>query len=78
MRIEAKVTHALEGITIELDGGQAQRLQRIMADLDNGWGGSIAHEMNRKLVLIFEKYGFDHYTPFLTRKHQKVDLGNNK
>ncbi len=63
MRIEARVTHVLEGITIELDGGTARRLQRIMADYDNGQVGGTAHDMNRKLVLMFEKYGWDHYTP---------------
>ncbi len=62
MRIEARVTHTLDGVTIELDGDQTKRLQRMMADLDNGQVGGIAHDMNRKLVLMFEKYGLDHYT----------------
>ncbi len=62
MRIEARVTSNLEGITIELDGEQAQRLQRMMADLDNGTPGGIAYDMNRQLVRMFEQYGFDYYT----------------
>ncbi len=62
MRIEARVSHVLEAITIELDGEQAQRLQRMMADLDNGTPGGIGHDLNRKLVRMFEEYGLDHYT----------------
>lgn len=61
IRIEARVTHVLEAVTIELNGEQAQRLQRMMADFD-GQAGSIAHDLNRKLVRMFEQYGLDYYT----------------
>ncbi len=62
MRVEARVTHVLEAVTIELNGEQAQRLQRMMADQDNGTPGGIAHDLNRKLVRMFEQYDLDHYT----------------
>ncbi len=53
----------LEGVVIELDRSETERLQRIMAENDNGIIGGTAHDLNGKLTKILKVHGIHAYEP---------------